>query len=243
MRPLIGITSYYLDTDNEKKQYLNHCLAPNVFVSYPFYANKIEQAGGIPVNIPFLGDEALDQLIQRLDGVLFCGGEDVEPKYYGEAPNGAEGFCPERDDFELKLFKHCYDAQKPILGICRGMQLMNVFFKGTLIQDIPSENKGYLNHSRIDASCQPVHGVSTVAGTRLNALLGEELHVNTLHHQAVRLPGEGLTVAAQSEDGLIEAIELKHYPFLMGVQWHPERLDGEASQTPLFEDFVRSSSY
>ena len=242
MKPLIGITSYFLNTKDEKNELLKRYLAPHVYVSYPYYALQIERAGGIPVNIPLFAENAsLNALVPRIDGVLFCGGEDIAPDRYGETPKGAENWVQERDEFEFKLFKAFFEAQKPIFGICRGMQLMNVFFKGSLIQDIPSEDRGYLKHSQSDESFSPVHAISTVKGTRLNALLGDDFRVNTLHHQAARQVGEGLDVSAHSEDGLIEAIERPNYPFMMGVQWHPERLSGE-EQIVLFKEFIASAS-
>ena len=242
MQPLIGLTSYFVNTKDRDNKPLEHFLAPNVYVSYPYYPHKVECAGGIPVNIPYYADDAtIGALAERLDGILFIGGEDIDPKYYGESFRGSEKVVSERDTLEFKLFEAFFAARKPILGICRGMQLMNVFFKGSLIQDILSENKGYINHSRSDDSYGAVHKVQTVAGTKVHALLGgNAVGVNTLHHQAARKIGEGLVVAATSEDGIVEAIERPDYPFMIGLQWHPERLD-MPPHFALFEEFVKAA--
>ncbi|MDR3230667.1 MAG: gamma-glutamyl-gamma-aminobutyrate hydrolase family protein [Synergistaceae bacterium] len=241
MRPLIGITSYFLNTKDSSNRPLDRYLSSSVYVSYPFYVHKVERAGGIPLDIPYyLDDASILALAGRLDGILFCGGEDIDPKYYGESIDGAQAAVPERDALEFSLFDAFFSARKPIFGICRGMQLMNVFFKGSLIQDIASEKGGYIEHSRSDDSCGLVHKVEIVAKTRVRAILGEDTtEANSLHHQAARRIGEGLVVSARSEDGLTEAVELSDYPFMIGVQWHPERL-GMPPHFALFEEFVRS---
>ncbi|MDR2180800.1 MAG: gamma-glutamyl-gamma-aminobutyrate hydrolase family protein [Synergistaceae bacterium] len=243
MGPLIGVTTYFKDIDdkkeNEEDARRRGFLSPEASVSYVYYTRKIEYAGGTPVSIPwFCQDASVRTLAERLDGILFSGGEDIDPQYYGEPVAGSEVIVPERDAQELRLFEAFYQARKPILGICRGIQLMNVFFRGSLIQDILSEEKGYLDHSQSDeGGFEPAHSVLVEKGTKLVSLIGEEVRVNSLHHQAARKIGEGLVVAAQSEDGLVEALERPEYPFMLGVQWHPERLSGEPHSN-IFEAFV-----
>ena len=242
MRPLIGVTSYLKRYQDEKNSRFDGFLSPD-FISYPYYTRKIELAGAVPVDIPYFYDmeASVKTLAGRLDGILFIGGEDIDPKYYGEPVAGSEKIVPERDSLEMQLFDAFYRARKPVLGICRGMQLMNVFFKGSLIQDISSEKKGYLEHVQSsEGGFAPAHGVSVTKGTLLASLVGESVRVNTLHHQAARKVGEGLIVAAESEDGIIEAVEMPEYPFMLGVQWHPERL-GEEPHFNIFKAFVSAA--
>ncbi|MDR1731415.1 MAG: gamma-glutamyl-gamma-aminobutyrate hydrolase family protein [Synergistaceae bacterium] len=242
MQPLIGITSYFLNTRDKDNKPLERYLSPNVYVSYPTYVHRVERAGGIPIDIPYyLDDASVFALAEKLDGILFCGGEDVNPQYYGEPVAGTKTVVPERDALEFKLLDAFFKLRKPIFGICRGEQVINTFFKGSLIQDIARENKGYIEHSRSDNPDSPVHKIAVKTGTRLHSILGETtVNVNSLHHQAARTPGEGLVVSARSEDGLVEGLELPDYPFLLGVQWHPERLD-IPPHFALFEEFIRSS--
>jgi putative glutamine amidotransferase len=234
MQPLIGLTSSYFDPEALGKESLSS------------YARKVERAGGVPVHIPCGADEAsIAAWAEELDGVLFTGGPDIGPERYGEAPSETVEVVAERDEVEFKVFDAFYGARKPILGVCRGAQLMNVFFGGSLIQDIPSEadasGRNYLRHTRGDVRGTPVHGVTTVGGTRLAEILGGSFRVNSIHHQAARKPGEGLVVAAFSEDGLIEGVERPGYPFMVGVQWHPESLD-EEPHFRIFEAFIAAAS-
>ena len=244
MRPLIGITPYFKDTHDLKNAAYDGFISPETCVAYVYYTRKVEQAEGVPMIIPYFcdGDASARILAERLDGILFTGGEDIAPNYYGEHPAGSEASVMERDAQEFKLFDAFYSARKPILGICRGAQVMNVFFRGTLIQDIPSEAKGYLNHAQYSegGGFTVVHSVSVEKGSQLASIVGEKVMVNTLHHQAVRKVGEGLVVTAISEDGLIEGLERPDYPFMLGVQWHPERLN-EEPHFNIFKALVESA--
>jgi len=244
MKPLIGVTPYFRDTPDRENADYEGFISPETYVSYVYYTLKVEQAGGVPVVIPYFydGDISALALAERLDGVLFTGGSDIDPKYYGEPIAGAKSIVAERDAQELRLFNAFYSARKPILGICRGTQLINVFFHGSLIQDISSEGKeDYLNHFQSsEGGFSVVHGVSVKKEARLASLVGENVRVNTMHHQAVRKVGDGLIVSAMSEDGLIEGIERPDYPFMLGVQWHPERLN-EEPHFNLFKAFVESA--
>ena len=243
MRPLIGITPYFRDTPDRKNSEFEGFISPETCLIYVYYSRKIEQAGGVPVVIPCYYNEhaSIPVLTERLDGILFSGGEDVDPKYYGEQPAGSEAATAERDAQEFKLFAAFYSASRPILAICRGMQLMNIFFHGTLIQNIPSEGKGYLDHANSPGGgFSVVHGVSVDKGSLLASLVGENVRVNSTHHQAVRKVGEGLVVTAMSEDGLVEGTERPDYPFMLGVQWHPERLN-EEPHLNIFKALVESA--
>jgi putative glutamine amidotransferase len=192
------------------------------------YAQGVERAGGIPVVIPYVEDpETVRLLARRLDGLLLAGGEDVDPARYGESPRvGLGTVIPERDELELRLFHEMMALGKPILGICRGIQLINVALGGTLYQDLPREWSGRTAHNQKARRDHVSHAVRVKPGTRLSSLLGgrEQLHCNSFHHQAIRDLGHGLMPVAWDEDGLVEGVEHTLHPFLVAVQWHPENL-------------------
>ncbi|MDR1741958.1 MAG: gamma-glutamyl-gamma-aminobutyrate hydrolase family protein [Synergistaceae bacterium] len=249
VKPIIGLTSYYFDIDLEKNAGLRDFFSVNIFVSYLNYVKRIEAAGGIPLNIPCwrIDDDTARSIAGRLDGILFIGGEDINPMLYNELRRGANDPVSDRDEAEMRLFDAFYRARKPILGICRGAQLMNVFFKGKLIQDIHMDGertgKNYIEHLRTDFRNDPVHTVTIADGSRMaTVLMGRKsFRVNSLHHQAIGEIGEGLVPVAWSEDGIIEALERPGYPFMFGVQWHPERLSGTQNDA-LFETFVSAAA-
>ncbi|MBI5755317.1 MAG: gamma-glutamyl-gamma-aminobutyrate hydrolase family protein [Nitrospirae bacterium] len=200
------------------------------------YAKAVEDAGGIPVIIPILDKGTNITHIARLaDGLLLSGGDDIHPDYYGERPLLGLSLSPdERTDFEIALFKEALRLQKPVLGVCLGSQLINVALGGSLYQDIPMQITNPINH-------RAPHSVSIIEGSLLNRIFsGEtrEIQVVSTHHQAVKSAGKGLVVSAHSSDGMIEAIEMSDYPFLIGIQWHPEQeLDNEYTRM-LFNAFV-----
>ena len=212
------------------------------------YLDSIRRAGGEPHLLDWTDDPAVaDWYVTRCDGILFTGGDDIDPARYGQAPHEKLGsVTPERDVFELLLAEETLRQRKPIFAICRGCQLMNVALGGTLWQDIPSQRPSETPHrpETFDAEsfAKLLHSVQPAAGTRFAAIAGEEpLAVNSLHHQAVDATGKDLTVSALADDGLAEAIELpeSEYPFFVGVQWHPEHLAAnEPRQQALFDAFV-----
>jgi len=195
------------------------------------YTDALQRAGVIPVAVPPLSPDAAQALIQRVDGLVLTGGEDVEARHYGQTPHpSADAASPDRDRSELALIHAARARGLPTLAICRGLQIANVAFGGTLIQDIASQRPDARPHARDDVRAQRVHDVTVEPGTRLAHVLGaERLTVNSLHHQAVDRLGAGLRVAARSDDGLIEAAEWAGADWWMvGVQWHPEELDQTA---------------
>ena len=223
MKPLIGITG-------NRHTFSSRLPGPALIglnVSDD-YAHGVEAAGGLPVVIPYLQDEAtVRSLAERLDGLLLAGGEDVSPLLYGEQPHlGLGEVIPERDELELRLVKAVMNLDKPVLGICRGIQLLNVALGGNLYQDLPREWAGDISHSQRARRNHLSHRVRLEAGSRLHALLGEgtELLCNSYHHQAVKDLAPGLTPVAWDDDGLVEAFELQGDSFVVGVQWHPENL-------------------
>lgn len=185
---------------------------------YADYARGVLAAGGLPVNLPLDADPAL--YMDRLDGILLSGGADIDPGRYG-APPETNDFPPElgRDAYEFTLLGHAAEAQLPVLGICRGLQLINVFAGGSLNQHIP-------DHARFNSPPnQHAHAVHLAEGSTLRRLYGNDtMTVNSLHHQTVDQLGSGLAVAAQDPDGSVEGIEHQSLPIL-GVQWHPEMQD------------------
>lgn len=231
MRPIIGLThSLHLDED-----------ALHTPTSYP---SAVIAAGGVPLILPSTTDpDVLNRYLDMVDGILFSGGDDINPTCYGEPQLRQCGdICPLRDEYELLLCRLAVERRKPVLGICRGAQLLNVTLGGTLYQDLPSQLPECIAHSQHQISRYVSHPVSIVDGSLLRRIHGsEQLFVNTFHHQAVKQPGCGLKVTALAPDGVIEAIELEGHPFCLGVQWHPERLVQNPADTEhrkLFQAFV-----
>lgn len=197
------------------------------------YISSVVRAGSIPVVLPVVRGAdwktVTDRLINCVDGVLFSGGSDVNPLLFGQKTTGRTGgVVPERDEQEIYMFRYLLERTgKPILGICRGIQIMNVALGGTLIQHIP--DSGFTAHTLPMYPRQtPSHRVQVEAGTLLHDLVNtNELGVNSFHHMAVEIPAPSLKVTACSEDGVVEAVELKDNPsgrFFLGVQWHPEMM-------------------
>jgi putative glutamine amidotransferase len=206
----------------------------------------VERAGGAPALAPAgLGAAALEAIFRRVDGVLLSGGGDVDPARYGAAPHPlAVGVDAGRDEAELWLARRAADEAKPIFGICRGAQVLNVALGGTLYGDV-GEHPGAGPHA-FDQPGQPwdlrAHWVQVAEGTRLARLLGApRVGVNSLHHQAVRALAPGLAAAAHAPDGLVEAVELPGHPFALAVQWHPECLPEATAMQRLFEGFVEAA--
>ena len=205
------------------------------------YAKAIEDAGGIPVILPIINQKTnLTSIAQYADGFLFSGGDDIHPKYYGEKPLlDLERSPDERTDFEMALLIEVMCLRKPVLGICLGAQLINVALGGSLYQDISTQITTPLNHR----SCS-VHNISIKERTLLYRILGEvkDIPVVSAHHQAVKSAGKGLIVSAASSDSVVEAVEVTDYPFLVGVQWHPEREPDNEYTRRLFKTFVEKAN-
>jgi len=209
----------------------------------PFYAESVAEAGGIPVYLPIVGDDALLRgYVNSLDGLLLTGDADVPPDAYGEEPVPQTKLMPrERYEFERRLIELWLETGKPLLGICLGCQFVNVVLGGTLIQDVPSMIGTAVTHSGKD---DVEHSVRVEAESLLAEILGGETAlVNSSHHQAVKRLGRGLLPVAWAEDGVVEALERRRGDggWLVLVQWHPERMPGTQVRSRLFRALVEAS--
>lgn len=211
----------------------------------PGYFKGIEEAGGIPIMLPLTEDDAtIEQLVDTCDAFLFTGGHDVSPTLYKEEVKDTCGeISKERDEMELKLFLLAYKKDKPMFGICRGIQFFNAALGGTLYQDLPTEHKNGISHQQKPPYDKPSHSVIIEQDSPLLKLSKKtEILVNSYHHQAIKDLSPNLTVMAYSEDGLIEAVYDKTKKFLWAVQWHPE-FDREVNplSRALFLEFLLST--
>jgi putative glutamine amidotransferase len=212
-RPVIGLTTYL-----EPARFL--VWQTEAVLLHRGYVDCVVAAGGIPVLLPPVSD-APDRLMSTVDGLVLTGGADVEPERYGHEPHPATYVRPERDAFEFGLFEAARKAGKPVLGVCRGLQVISVALGGTLVQHLP-ESAGSTEHQPAPAT----FGASTISladGSRAAALLGPETKGLCYHHQAIDRLGAGLDPVGWAADGTIEAAEAPGEDFLLGVQWHPEQ--------------------
>lgn len=201
------------------------------------YAQAVAGVGGVPVLLPAVGDPLA--AFPALAGVLLAGGCDIDPRHYGEAAHEHLGDVdPDRDTWELALARACLAHGIPVLGLCRGHQVLTVASGGTLWQDLPSQFPSAVRHQGDD---EPTHPVTVVRGTRLAEFVGENPTVNSRHHQAAQRLGPGWVVSAQAPDGVIEGIELSGHPFALGVQWHPEDLQAHEPHRRLLAGFVAAA--
>jgi putative glutamine amidotransferase len=202
-------------------------------------AQWIMSNGVVALMIPFVEKSEvmvrrrplLDDMVEQLDGLVLQGGTDITPSFYGAKPwRDAEATDPIRDEYELDLLRGFITAGKPVLGICRGCQLINVYFGGTLIQDIPTQWPGAVKHVDLERYDSLTHEVHFVPGSRLSDIYGyAPQRVTSIHHQCIAEPGKGIVIEARSPvDRVPEAIRQTAYPFVLGVQWHPEFQLGEA---------------
>lgn len=209
------------------------------------YIRSVQTAGGLPVVLPAsIPENDYRYVVDSFDGFLFSGGGDIDPRYYqGSAQPNMHGINPERDVLELSLIPLIIKSGKPLLAICRGVQVLNVALGGDLFGDIKTQLPLAQKHDWFPSYDRGklVHTVAVAKGTRLATILNaERVNTNSLHHQALNRIGAGLIVSAVAEDGVIEAVELPDAPFAIGVQWHPEWLQGDPTMRSLFQAFVQS---
>lgn len=228
-KPLIGIV-LDIEPGGEYSPYPYYVLRRDYFAA-------VSKVGGIPIAIP-VSEENLDDYFERLDGLLLPGGDyDIPPSFYGtNEVHESVVTKPGRLHFDMTLAQKFYDADKPILGICLGEQLLAVLLGGSLHQDIETELKGALPHYDQDR-LSPSHKLIITPNTILHSIFGDSVAVNSHHHQAVKAGSGKFVVSAVSEDGVIEAIEAPEKKFCVGVQWHPEHLVVE-KEIEIFKRFV-----
>lgn len=233
MKPIIGINAnVVMEGSSPKLELLSN------------YFDSISKAGGIPIILPPVPDEDLNRLLSTIDGLLLTGGPDYNPCHYQEEVHPKNGLmAPMRDDFDMRLVQKAIAASNiPILGICAGCQALNIGLGGSLIQHIPDVVGPEVIHSgKGSADGSLKHKISFEPKTKLASIYGKtDLDVPTSHHQAVKKVGAGLKPAAYADDKIIEAVEYSDKPFVIGVQWHPER--DFANNKKLFEEFVKHAA-
>ncbi len=205
------------------------------------FAELIIKAGGVPLILPQVDNEVvLDGYMDILDGLLLVGGSDISPFYYGEGPDRyLESTTPKRDKVEFYILEKAIAKKIPILGVCRGMQLINIHFGGDLYQDIYSQIDYALNHSDRDRKgIMYFHEINIEKDSDLHDVFGSKLMVNTFHHQAIKKLAEGFKTTALSPDGLIEAMEYEEGQFIMAIQFHPEFPEHNKDFKNIFKFFV-----
>ncbi len=240
MHPIIGITARPQNIPSAGNEVLGYLAAHT-------YTDSIIRGGGLPVLLPCVENSHIDSVLDRVDGLLFTGGGDIAPERYGaERDDAVRMVNHERDEFELALIRKAYKRKMPVMAICRGNQVVNVAFGGTLIQDLPS-HAGAHGHDIIgDGAYEPHSQALIEKGSWIASIIGDGIHgINSIHHQAVEEVGEGLKVVASATDGTIEALEHEDPEWdLLSVQWHPEYLGvrdhGESHD--LFAAFVESAA-
>lgn len=229
MKPVIGVT-----TDSERKngyyyQRLNE-----------WNLKSISDNGGIPFMFQITSDdEIIEKYLEMVDGILFTGGNDVNPQYYGEDPIKEIGVLDcERDAFELKLYRKAVEKDIPILGICRGSQIMNVASGGKLYQDVYTQKNGTNSHSYEFFGAFEYHNVDIITDSKLFEILKvSELKTNSYHHQSIKEPAKGYKPTAFAKDGIIECIESENLTFAVGIQWHPEVM---YNKLPIFANIFKT---
>ncbi len=240
MRPIIGITARPQNVAAAKNELLGY-LATHT------YTDSVLRGGGIPVLLLPVEPDLIDPILDRIDGVVLTGGGDIAPERYGaERHNAVRMVNHERDEFELSLVTKAYERKMPMLAICRGNQVVNVAFGGTLIQDLPSHSGAHGHDISGEGAYEPHSQALVEEGSKIASIFGAGLHgINSIHHQAVEALGEGLKVVASAPDGTVEALEHEDRAWdLLSVQWHPEYLGvrDHGDSHDLFTAFVDSAA-
>lgn len=229
MVPVIGVTCH--------PDYATNKLTVN-----KGYIHALEKNGALPVLLPEITCLAMVlEAAKLVDGLLLAGGVDVDPRLFGEQPLGTQEITPERDSFEMTILGEFLTRDKPVLAICRGVQVLNIYAGGDIYQDINSQRKRVIKHMQQAPKWYPSHTVTLKEGSKLQKITGgSELQVNSYHHQAARRMAPGFEPVAWSEDGVVEAIESVTHSFVLGVQWHPEQMISRIEQRKLFQAFIKA---
>ncbi|KDR93761.1 putative glutamine amidotransferase [Peptoclostridium litorale DSM 5388] len=236
MKPLIGITTNFMMAEKgllsgQERYFLESD-----------YVKAIENVGGTCILFPHTSDvESFVRYLDLVDGIVISGGIDINPMFYGDEPMEKTGyFNTKQDFFDVELTKKAIQSHVPILGLSRGIQIINVALGGTLYQDVSYMEKRALKHMQESKRSEKSHCISIEKDSKLYEIFGEEkIFVNSFHHQAIKDIGKGLKVSARASDGVIEAVELEGEDFVMGVQWNPEFMADEyEEQEGIFKKFV-----
>ncbi|HVT44909.1 MAG TPA: gamma-glutamyl-gamma-aminobutyrate hydrolase family protein [Thermoanaerobaculia bacterium] len=232
MKPLIGIGADVTEAAPGTRE--------RAF-AYMTYVDAIRKADAIPLIIPPQSDN-IDELLTHLDGVLLPGGNDCDPSLYGAVAHpSVEPMDHRRQQNDYTLARLARERRIPALGVCLGLQMMNIAAGGTLIQDIDSTLTTRIRHASAPEG-RSRHDIALRAGTRLAEVVGgTNVNVNSSHHQSVEKTGEGLTITAEAPDGVVEGLEDPAHPFYLGVQWHPEDMTDEESASRLFRAFIEAA--
>lgn len=234
-RPIIGVSG--------GMQTVKEIIFPGLQRAYVNndYIESIINSNGIPIILPIPNkiDVVKDQ-VDIIDGLILSGGHDLNPLLWGEEPTQKLGeILPKRDEFDIALVKYATKLKKPILGICRGMQLINVAFGGTLYQDLSYINGCNIKHNQINSPSVPTHTVNIKKDTILHNIFGNKIITNSFHHLAVNNIAKGFKISAYSQDGIIEAIEREDDKSIIAVQWHPEMMTEKSdNMQKLFDWFI-----
>jgi len=242
MKPLIGITGYYINSTEMGKEGVRGLPGQDMGMFSYDYIRSLQRAGATAVLLPIDDKYGIDNYLDRLDGILLAGGADINPFYYGDDPHPYLGAVEEeRDDLEIKLAKRALERDIPVFGICRGLQVLNVAAGGSLYQDLEQELGPEHVHSRKQfRKWQGSHSIDIVEDSKLYQATGaNSLIVNSYHHQAVKNLGADFKVTAWSSDHIVEAIESNVHQYATAVQWHPEMMSEKDNiQQFLFNHFI-----
>ncbi|MDM8534388.1 gamma-glutamyl-gamma-aminobutyrate hydrolase family protein [Clostridiaceae bacterium HSG29] len=251
MKPIIGISTSIIKFEEYEKNNVVHLKGVDHSRVSVDYSNAVERAGGLPFLIPVLkyaDDNVIDEIISKVNGVIFTGGEDIDSSFYGvENIDEAESIMKSnkiRDEFEFRLLKSAIKLNKPILAICRGIQLLNVYFGGTLFKDINTEYKTEIEHlAPLDCKYRKIHEIEIDENSILFEIYNKKtIMVNSFHHQSIKDIGDSLKVIAKSEDGIIEAIINEKEGFILGLQFHPEMMfENDEEQLKIFKHFIKKT--
>ena len=234
-KPVIGIASIFLtEKDGIIRSYVNDD-----------YIEAVELAGGIPIILPVVNEkENIESQIELCDGIILPGGQDVNPLFYHEEPHMKLSYvCSKVDEYQTKLAQMSLESDLPVLGICRGLQLLNVVCGGTLYQDLSEISSGTIKHVQDSVRHEYSHRIKTKQKSIIGCLLGSEALVNSFHHQCIKEPGKDLEVTATASDEVIEAVEMKNKKFVVGVQWHPEGMAArDEKMLGIFKELISQAS-
>ena len=235
--PVIGISASMLVTED------GSCLGNEQAYVNKHYVRALTSVGAAPLLLPIVetDDSLIKVQLQQIDGLLLSGGYDVNPLLYGEEPlPELEYILPERDEYEIKLIHMALAMNKPILGICRGMQILNVACGGTLYQDLRQYSLKHFKHQQKSKTDTASHTVEFIPNTKLRSIMNvDDTKINTFHHQAIKDLAPGFVINAKARDGIIEGFERIGEEFVIGLQWHPEMMmEKDASMQKIFRSFI-----